>query len=76
MHGAATRDRELVVNYYNDLLAYTNLRPELEVGARLGKTRAVTPRRNSRLSDSGDLGVLPIVVALAAFSLAVLAYLS
>jgi len=36
----------------------------------------VTPRRNSRLTDSGNLGVLPIVVALAAFSLAVLAYLS
>jgi hypothetical protein len=36
----------------------------------------VSPRRdNSRLSDS-DLGVLPILVALAAFSLAVLAYLN
>jgi hypothetical protein len=33
----------------------------------------VSPRRNSRLSGS-DLGVVPILVALAAFSLAVLAY--
>ncbi len=33
----------------------------------------MSPRRNSRLSD-GDLGVLPVLVALAAFSLAVLAY--
>lgn len=36
----------------------------------------MSSRRNSRLTDRGDLGVLPIVVALAAFSLAVLAYLS
>lgn len=32
-------------------------------------------RRNSRLSDN-DLGVVPIVVALAGFSLAILAYLT
>ncbi len=35
----------------------------------------MSPRRNSRLSDS-DLGILPIVVALAAFSLALLTYLN
>jgi hypothetical protein len=35
----------------------------------------VNPRRTSRLSEN-DLGVLPILVALAAFSLAVLAYLT
>jgi hypothetical protein len=52
---------------------YMNPRPELESPAPLGKTRPVNPRRNSRLSSS-DLGVLPILVALAAFSLAVLAY--
>lgn len=52
-----------------------NPRLELESRPPLGKTRPVSPRRNSRLSDS-DLGVLPILVALAAFSLAVLAYLS
>jgi len=35
----------------------------------------MSPRRNSRLSES-DLGILPIVVALAAFSLALLTYLN
>lgn len=50
-----------------------NPRLELESRAPLGKTGPVSPRRNSRLSSS-DLGVLPILVALAAFSLAVLAY--
>jgi hypothetical protein len=35
----------------------------------------VSLRRSSRLSEN-DLGLLPIVVALAAFSLAVLGYLS
>jgi hypothetical protein len=35
----------------------------------------VNPRRSSRLSQN-DLGVLPIVVALAAFSLALLTYLN
>jgi hypothetical protein len=45
------------------------------VGRRSGRLGAVSHRRNSRLSD-GELGVLPILVALAAFSLAVLAYLN
>ncbi len=36
----------------------------------------MSPRRNSRPLSENDLGVLPIVVALAAFSLAVLAYLN
>lgn len=52
-----------------------NVRPDLEVRPRVVKTRAVSPRRNSRLAESSDLGILPIVVALAAF-LAVLAYVS
>lgn len=45
----------------------------LKVRRRSGRLPLVSSRRNSRLSSS-DLGVVPILVALAAFSLAVLAY--